>query len=298
MIEKLRYYFRLAGDNLWRFRGRNIFSVTIICLSFLTVGLFVSFSNNIRYNVRKLSDNMLLVFFLDDKASEAAVRTLTAEISASPLVKDVRFVGADEARERFKKNFPDLNDLVETLKANPFPPSIEARVVSRAAGSAETVRFIETIKKRPGVTDTQYNQDWVDRLKAISRVSGALGFFFGGILVLASFFTVSNVIKLNVFARRNEIEILRMVGATNLFIRVPFWLEGIALGSMGGLLSLGLLFAVTGILPIYVGPSLGVLRDLLAFHNPDLGQALWMIAGGAATGFLGSATSVSKFLKV
>ncbi len=298
MIEKLRYFFRLAGDNLWRFRGRNAFSVTIICLSFLTIGLFISFSNNINYNIRKLSDNMLLVFFLDNKADEAQVKSLTAEISGSPLVKDVRYVGAAEALERFKKNFPDLRDLVESLKDNPFPASIEARVVGRATGSADAARFIETIKKRPAVTDTQYNQEWVERLKAISRVASALGFFFGGILILASFFIVSNVIKLNVFARKNEVEILRLVGATNLFIRVPFWIEGIALGLAGGLLSLGLLFILTRVFPLYIGPSLGVLRDLLAFHDPDISQALWIVGGGAATGFLGSATSVSKFLKV
>lgn len=297
MIEKLRYFFKLAGDNLWRFRGRNAFSVTIICLSFLTVGLFISFTNNINFNIRKLSDNMLLVFFLDSKADEAQIKSLTAEISASPLVKDVRCVGAAEALERFKKNFPDLRDLVESLKDNPFPASIEARVVGRAAGSAEAARFIEAVKKRPAVTDTQYNQEWVERLKAISRVTNALGFFFGGILILASFFIVSNVIKLNVFARKNEVEILRLVGATNLFIRVPFWLEGIALGLTGGLISLGLLFILTHVFPLYVGPSLGVLHDLLAFHDPDIGQALWIIGGGAATGFLGSATSVSKFLK-
>jgi cell division transport system permease protein len=120
----------------------------------------------------------------------------------------------------------------------------------------------------------------------------------GGILILTSFFLISNVVKLNVFARKNEIEILRLVGATNLFIRVPFWLEGIVLGFLGSLLSLGLLFIVINLFPIYLGASLGALQELLSFRYPDLTQAVGLLLGGAATGFVGSATSVSKFLKV
>jgi cell division transport system permease protein len=120
----------------------------------------------------------------------------------------------------------------------------------------------------------------------------------GGILLLTSFFIISNVVKLNVFARKNEIEILRLVGATNLFIRIPFWLEGIVLGLLGSLLSLGLLFVVINLFPIYLGASLGALQELLRFRYPDLTQAAGLLLGGAATGFVGSATSVSKFLKV
>jgi len=298
MIEKLRYFFRLAGNNLWQFRTRNAFSVTIICLSFLTVGLFVSFSNNIRFTVKRISDNMLIVFFLDEAAGESEIESLACEIAANPFIENVRRVSPAEARESFKANFPELQDLVESLKGNPFPASIEARIAPRAAGSTQVTLFIEKIKNRAPVTDIQYNQDWVERLKALSRVANALGFFFGGILVLTSFFTVSNVIKLNVFARKNEIEILRLVGATDLFIRIPFWLEGIALGLAGGTISLVLLFFIIQIFPVYVGSSLGAVRELLTFQVLDTSQCLWIIAGGAATGLVGSATSVSKFLKV
>jgi cell division transport system permease protein len=154
------------------------------------------------------------------------------------------------------------------------------------------------MRGRPGITDVQFNQDWVEKMQGFSRLAGAVGAFLGGILLLTSFFIISNVVKLNVFARKNEIEILRLVGSTNLFIRIPFWLEGITLGLLGSLLSLGLLFVVIRLFPFYVGPSLGALQDLLSFRYPDLRQAVGLLLGGAATGFIGSATSVSKFLKV
>jgi cell division transport system permease protein len=288
---------RVTGNNLWQFRTRNIFSVTIICFSFLVAGIFLSLSNNLRDTARNLAGNMTVSFFLDKATTPQETAALLRDIGQPAFIENVRFVRPDEAMEKFQASFPELKDVLANLKANPFPPSIEARVRSSAATSAELVAFVQSMKSRPGVTDVQFNQDWVERMQGFSRLASAIGVFLGGILVLASFFIISNVIKLNVMARRNEIEILRLVGATNLFIRIPFWLEGIVLGLLGSLMSLGLLFVVIKAFPLYLGPALGALRELLSFRFPDLTQALILLAGGAATGFVGSATSVSKFLK-
>jgi cell division transport system permease protein len=298
MIEKIKFFLNVTGNNLWQFRTRNIFSVTIICLSFLTVGIFVSLTNNLKDTARNLANNMSVVFFLDKGVSAEAVEALRLEAGKPAFVESVRLITPEEALERFRLSFPDLTDIVSGLKANPFPASLEARVTSKASASGEVVAFVETMKARPGVTDIQFNQDWVEKMEGFSRLAGAIGAFLGGILILTSFFIISNVVKLNVFARKNEIEILRFVGGTNLFIRIPFWLEGITLGLLGSLLSLGLLFIVINLFPIYLGSSLGALQELLRFRFPDSTQAAALLLGGAATGFIGSATSVSKFLKV
>ena len=298
MIEKLKFFLTVTGNNLWQFRTRNLFSVTIICLSFLTVGIFVSLTNNLRATARELSSNMAVAFYLDKDLTAAEVDAVRQAIGAPAFVESVRVVTPDEALERFKASFPELADIVTGLKANPFPASIELRVNAKASASKEVVAFVEGVKMRPGVTDVLFNQDWVEKMQGFSRLAGAIGAFLGGILLLTSFFIISNVVKLNVFARKNEIEILRLVGGTNLFIRIPFWLEGITLGLLGSLLSLGLLFVVISLFPVYIGTSLGSLQELLRFRYPDLAQSLLLLAGGAATGFIGSATSVSKFLKV
>lgn len=298
MIEKLKFFLSVTGNNLWQFRTRNLFSVTIICLSFLTVGIFVSLTNNLRDAARELSGNMTVAFYLDKELTAAGIEAVRREIGTPAFVESVRVVTPDEALERFKGSFPELADIVTGLKANPFPASIELRVGAKASASKEVVAFVEAVGERPGVTDVLFNQDWVEKMQGVSRLAGAIGAFLGGILILTSFFIISNVVKLNVFARKNEIEILRFVGGTNLFIRVPFWLEGITLGLLGSLLSLALLFLVVKLFPIYLGASLGALQDLLKFRYPDLAQSLLLLAGGAATGFVGSATSVSKFLKV
>jgi cell division transport system permease protein len=272
--------------------------VTIICLSFLISGIFLALSNNLRDTARELANNMTISFFLDRAVTPQNTAALLQDIGEPAFIESVRFVRPEEAMEKFQASFPELRDILANLKANPFPASIEARVRSKTSSSAELVGFVQAMKARAGVTDVQFNQDWVEKMQGFSRLAGAIGFFLGGILILASFFIISNVIKLNVMARRNEIEILRLVGATNLFIRIPFWLEGIVLGLLGSLMSLGLLFIVIKVFPFYLGPSLGALRQLLNFRYPDWPQALGLLAAGAATGFTGSATSVSKFLKI
>jgi len=298
VIEKLKFFLSVTGNNLWQFRTRNIFSVTIICLSFLTVGIFMSLANNLRATARELSRNMTVAFYLDKGLSAAAVEAVRQEIGQPGFVESVRVVTPDEALERFRASFPELADIVSGLETNPFPTSIEMRVNARASASQEVVELVDAMKARQGITDVLFNQDWVEKMQGFSRLAGAVGAFLGGILILTSFFIISNVVKLNVFARKNEIEILRFVGGTNLFIRIPFWLEGITLGLLGSLLSLGLLFVVINLFPVYLSASLGALQELLRFRYPDLTQSIALLCGGAATGFIGSATSVSKFLKV
>jgi cell division transport system permease protein len=271
--------------------------VTIICLSFLIVGIFLSLSNNLRDTARELANNMTISFFLNKDITPQQTTALHREIGQPEFIESVRFVRPEEALERFKASFPELSDILDNLKANPFPASIEARIKSGTVSPVEIGQFVQSMRGKAGIADVQFNQDWVERMEGFSRLAGAIGVFLGGILVLASFFIISNVIKLNVMSRRNEIEILRLVGATNLFIRIPFWLEGIVLGLLGSLLSLGLLFVVIKLFPLYLGSSLGAVQQLLSFRYPDWPQALGLLAAGAATGFTGSATSVSKFLK-
>jgi len=157
---------------------------------------------------------------------------------------------------------------------------------------------MDGLRALPGVEDVQFNRDWVDKMRSLSRLAQAVGFFLGGILILASFFIISNVIRLNVFSRKNEVEILRLVGATNTFIRTPFIIEGVALGVLGSLLSLALVYGVIRAFPLYLGASLGALQEIVNFRFLTLGQSLALAAGGAVMGFLGSLSSLSRFLKI
>lgn len=284
-------------NNLWQFRARNVFSVTIICLSFLIVGIFVSISNNLQYTAQQISQDMAVVFFLEKDISPADQEAIVKELENSPLVQKTQFVSSVQAMEKFLKKFPDLQGIVDNLKMNPFPPSLEVMLREKDLAYEEAQPLIERMNGMKGVEDIQFNKDWVEKMQSLSRLAKAVGFFLGGILILASFFIVSNVIKLNVIARKDEIEILRFVGGTNTFIRIPFLTEGIILGAFGGILSLLLLFIVIKLFPLYLGSSLGMLNELINFRFLTLSQSIALVFSGAIIGLLGSLSSIAKFLK-
>lgn len=277
---------------------RNTFSITIICLSFLIFGVFLSLSNNIFSTANELSKNMLIIFFLEKDVPEGQKNSVEKRLQESSLVNNVRYISAEQALERFQQNFPELQGIIENIEINPFPASFETNLAEENLSAETILRFIQVMKDMEGIEDVQFNRDWVERMQSLSRLARAIGFFLGGILALASFFIISNVIRLNVFARKNEIEILRLVGATNFFIRVPFLLEGIILGILGGIISLVLLFLLIKFFPLYLGASLGALNEIINFRYLSLTQAVLLIAGGALIGFLGSLSSLARFLKV
>lgn len=297
IAQKFKHFQRETLTNLWQFRTRNVFSVTIICLSFLIVGIFVSLSNNLQYTAQQLSKDMTVVFFLDKNISPIDREAITRELENSPLVQKTQFVSSEEAMEKFLTKFPDLAGIVDNLKLNPFPSSYEISLREKDLTYEETQPFIDKMKGMEGIEDIQFNKDWVEKMQSLSRLAKAIGFFLGGILILASFFIVSNVIKLNVIARKDEIEILRFVGGTNIFIRIPFLTEGIILGALGGVLSLLLLFVVIKLFPIYLGSSLGILNELINFRYLSFSQSVALIFSGAVIGLFGSLSSIAKFLK-
>jgi len=241
---------------------------------------------------------MVAVFFLSKDTPKKELTQIEQTFKKFHLVTSVQFIGSEQALKKFKIDFPELRQIIDNLKINPFPSSFEVSLSEKALTSNEILGFIDEMINMKGIEDVQFNRDWVEKMQSFSRLTKAVGLFLGGILILASFFIISNVIKLSVSARKDEIEILRMVGATNTFIKTPFLLEGMVLGICGSLLSLIFLFLLTKIFPFYLGTSLGVLNELIKFRYLTLTQSLSLIGGGAFIGFSGSLSSLSRFLKI
>jgi len=272
--------------------------VTIICLSFLIFGIFLALSNNFRFIAQQLAKNMVVVFFLESDLPESDKNLIQEKLLSSSLIKNVQYLSSEKALEKFRQSFPELQGIVENLEVNPFPSSFEATLKEENISSEKTMALIQDMRKMKGIEDIQFNKEWIDKIQSLSRLTRAVGFFLGGILSLASFFIISNVIKLNVFAREAEIEIIRLVGASNTFIRTPFLVEGMILGMVGALVSLFLLFLLINLFPLYLGASLGALNELINFRYLSLSQALTLVSGGILIGFTGSLSSLSRFLKI
>jgi cell division transport system permease protein len=148
------------------------------------------------------------------------------------------------------------------------------------------------------VEDVEYDQEWIDRVQFIIRFVQIVGIVFGGILMFAATFSISNVIKLMVLSRKDEIEIMRLVGATNSFIKGPFLAEGILQGLLGSLLAIGFLYLIFLLIMSKVSRFNTPFFSLQELHFLPVWMMLSIVAGGMFLGFLGSLFSLSRFLKI
>jgi cell division transport system permease protein len=183
------------------------------------------------------------------------------------------------------------------LDSNPLPASFEI-LISEGHRSPEQVhRFAGELVAQPGVDGVDYDLLWIERLTGIIELVRIVGFFIGGAMVVAAIFTIFNVVKLTVYGREDEIGIMRLVGATNAYIRGPFLVEGMLQGGLGGALALGLLYLSHKLLlgEILSSSRLVLGADWLTFLSPEAWVAIFV--GGMIVGLFGSALSVRRFLR-
>jgi cell division transport system permease protein len=294
----LRYFLNEAFQNLWANRLNNLVSIAIISFSLFTLGLFLLTAENLRTLIAHWAENVQVNVFLERNTSASSASQLESMIKASPFVARYQYVSSEEALRRFHNYYPEMKGITEELDANPFPPSYEVSIRKEFQNQATVRQFVAQLRDQQFVQDVEYDQEWIDRVQFAVRFLKTVGFVFGGILMLTATFSISNVIKLMVMSRRDEIEIMRLVGATNSFIKGPFVTEGILHGLVGGSVGILILFGVYA----FIASRISALNapfftiSQLQFLSP---QMMLAIAGGGMTvGFFGSLFSLGKLLKI
>jgi cell division transport system permease protein len=213
-------------------------------------------------------------------------------------VQEVNYRSKDEALRILEEKMPDRKELLRGLPRNPLPASFEIRLKGEYRNSEGVQGLVKKLQGMPGVEDLQYGSEWLERFSAFMVLLKILGWTLGGLLLLATIFVISNTIRLNIFARREEIEIMRSVGATGMFIRAPFYIEGILQGLLGAVLALAMLF---GFFQLFLSRVYEPLRSLLGnfpaqFLNSE--QMAAVALGGVVIGLLGTQVSVGRYLRV
>jgi cell division transport system permease protein len=225
--------------------------------------------------------------------NEDLKRALVEQVKQFPGVKEVEYIPRDKALEQMKEQFGDQRDILEELGENPLRDSLEVK----AADPNQVKSLAETIGKMNGVAEVNYGQEYVDKLLLVTRAVRYGGIGLVLMLIVATVLTISNTIRLAVYARRREISIMKLVGATDWYIRRPFMLEGIFLGVIGS----GLAMTITGWgyrrLALYVYQSIPFL-PVVAPERILLNLTLSMIILGGVLGAVGSLISMRRFLKV
>jgi cell division transport system permease protein len=291
-LRALSYFFQEAFTSLWRSRLINAVSVLTISVSLFVLGAFLTVAANLSDVVARWTEKVQVTFFLEDGLEAYVRKSLEDRLAADEAVLQATHVDREQALARFRAMFRDLQALPEELGENPFPASIEV-VLKPEFQTAEAVeRFVRTYEKVPGVQEAQYDLLWIQRLSTAVRLVRGVGAFLGGILVLAGVFTISNVIRLTVYAREDELDIMRLVGATQVYVKGPFIAEGLLLGGIGGLVSVGFLFVAFRV----------AARDALEASDL-LGRAgvtlpvevcVAVVLGGMLVGVIGSVVSLGR----
>jgi cell division transport system permease protein len=207
-------------------------------------------------------------------------------------------VEREEALDEFRAMFPDLAAVPEELGQSPFPASLRATLAQPPPALEELAALAARFAAFPGVEEVRYDQSWVEKLASLVRLFSLGGVIVGGILVFAALFTMSSVIRLNVYARQEEIGLQRLVGATANFIRGPFVAQGMLQGLVAGALALAVLYGGQAALLRSAGDEGNALLLLVAGRPLAAGQAWLLLALGGAIGLVGSATAVRRFLKL
>jgi cell division transport system permease protein len=204
----------------------------------------------------------------------------------------VELVSREQALERFRALFHDLRSLPEDLGDNPFPAAIEVTLKGDHQSPAEVQELVRDFEHAPGVEEAQYDLLWIERLSTAVRLVRGLGAFLGGILVLAGVFTISNVIRLTVYARQDELDIMRLVGATRAYVTGPFVVEGMIQGALGGAISVAMLWVAFRVLARDAVAASDLLGRAVVFLSPVV--CVVIVLGGMAVGVVGSLISLGR----
>jgi cell division transport system permease protein len=292
ILRALAYFFSEASQSLWRSRLMNALSVGTIAVSLFVLGAFLTIASNLNEVVARWSRKVQVTFYLTDGLETPIRDSLAGRLKDDPAVESVEVISRAQALDRFKALFRDLQALPDDLGENPFPASVEATLRPGRESPEEVQRLVAAFEKAPGVEEVQYDLLWIQRLATAIRLVRGVGALLGGILVLAGVFTISNVIRLTVYARQDELDIMRLVGATRAYVKGPFVVEGLIQGGLGGLISVALLWVAFRMVARDALAASDLLGRAVVFL--PAGVCVFIVLGGMAVGVVGSLLSIGR----
>jgi cell division transport system permease protein len=278
--------FRSLGANL----STTIAATMTVLIGMFLLGLFIALGSWVVSWSDHVKRELLVKVFYKQDAKEAQINDVRAQLEADPRVKSVTFISAEKALERMKQKFPELT---ANLPSNPLPPSHEV-VPVRAEDVNAIARSLSPLPA--GVEKVKYGKQTADRILRVARVIEIV--FLAAVLVLlvASTLLIANTIRLSIFSRRREIEVMKLVGATNWFVRGPFMLEGLICGLLGSVVAIVLLLVGKELaLPAILG-RIESSSDVEALSF--LVNALILLFVGLGVGAVGSGLTLRRFLQV
>lgn len=292
----IRRHVREGLKNSWRNSWMTFASIGAVTTTLVLVATFLVLLMNINHIAENLERDVEIKVLVDMVASEEETETIGADIQAMGEVASVVFSTREEELDKLMAGFGDEGEIFGLIEQeNPLNDAYIVKLVD----PHQTVEIANEIADFDRVEAVNYGEDFVQNLFIFNTYARNIGIFLIVSLLFTAIFLISNTIKITIFARRREIEIMRLVGATNWFIRWPFFVEGLLLGVLGSVLPIGLLIGGY----YYLDQNITAINQFEFVSFLPFAPFVWQVSAivlliGGVIGVWGSVMSVRKFLKV
>lgn len=297
MAIKLDYVTKETVTNLRRNLSMASAALLTVAVSLTLVGGALLVKRGVERATIQWRGNVELSIFMKAEASEQELEAVDRQLKAMPEVSRFRYVDKASAYEEFRQIFANEPDLRDSLTVDQVPPSY--RVVPK---EAEQTRLIgERFNNTAGVLRVSYAREEVDALVSVTNFLQIMLWAVALVLLLAASLLILNTIRMAIFARRREVAIMKLVGATNWFIRVPFMLEGMVQGVAGAAMAFGVVWLGRGLIESRIASAnndIQLFKQFLVTSNDVMGTGIFLLLVGVIVGTVGSLVAVSRFLDV
>jgi len=294
MFNVLTYCSRTAAQSIRMNLLPNIATIVITTITFIIFISFILLLLNLSLFKQNWVNQLHIIVFLKDDTPQKNIDTLMQSLARMEEVHSLQFVSKEKALTLLRTTLQGQDGILEGLKTNPLPASIEINLKESHLTAEGFESFVVKLRDTACIADIEYGQKWLERFSAFFGILNIAGFSLGALLFIFTLFIISNTIKLAVYNRRDEIEIMRLVGATSFFIRLPFCIEAMFQGLVGSLLALVFTHSAIqhGLKKLF--SSLQFSFDNGSLVLIDLPIALYVLLLGAILGLAGSLASLSS----
>ena len=262
-------------------------SAAMVALALYVVGLFAVASYNLHQALAQVEERVEVVVYIRDGTADSEVQLLEEELVQMEEVHAAHYFSKDEALARARQDLPEFEELFLDMEVNPLPASLEVELLPGYRNPASVARVADRASLYPFVEDVRYGREWVDRLFLLRRIGGITTTVLGAAFAVVAGLIIATAVRIAVYARREEIYVMRLVGATNGFIRRPFLLEGALTGILGGVLAAGMTYA----------SAQAVSRLIFRVEWIPVEWMVAGIAGGGLFGLLASGFAIRRYLR-
>ena len=273
----------------------HLIGLGTMVIAFLMFDAFILIFVNLNSWTQEQGRSLTMSIYFKGEPERAVIENIKKELLQYP-VSITDFISKDDALKSLRKQLGEKAGLLDGLGENPLPASLEIVLSRDVSGDSLPYELKTRLERIHGIDEVQYSQEWVERFQAIMGAVKIIGLVFGGLLFLAALFIITNTVKLTIYSRKDEIEILKLVGATNRFVKIPFLIEGSIQGFLGGSVALIVLFLVYVAIITKVDLSIGFASLDIIFLSPQF--ILLLLLMSSIIGFIGSTVSLGRFFRI